>query len=75
MSQQNDQPDRKTSKQVNNFLKYTGLGLQMVVTLALAGALGYYIDTLIGWKFPVFLLVFLMGALAGTIYLLIKRGN
>ncbi len=75
MSQQNNPPDKKTSRQVNSFLKYTGLGLQMVITLALAGALGYYIDSLIGWKFPVFMLVFLMSALAGTIYLLIKRSN
>ncbi len=75
MSQPNDPSDKKTSKQVNTFLKYTGLGLQLVITLGLAGGLGYYIDTLIGWKFPVLLLVFLMAALAGCIYLLINRGE
>lgn len=76
MSQPNDQPDRKQpSKQVNTFLKYTGLGLQMVLTLAVAGGLGFYLDTLIGWKFPVLLLVFVMVALTGMIYLLIKRGE
>ncbi len=75
MSQPTDPSDRKTSKQVNTFLKYTGLGLQLVITLALGGGLGYYVDSLIGWKFPVFLLLFLMAALAGSIYLLVRRGN
>jgi len=75
MSQPNDPSDKRTSKQVNTFLKYTSLGLQLVLTLALAGALGYFIDSRIGWKFPVFLLVFIMAALAGSIYLLIKRAD
>lgn len=75
MNQPSDPSDSKPSKQVNTFLKYTGLGLQMVLTLAVAGGIGYYLDTLIGWKFPVLLLVFLMAALTGTIYLLIKRND
>jgi hypothetical protein len=60
---------------VNEFLKYTSLGLQLVITLAIAGGLGYYIDQWIGWQFPVFLLLLIMAALAGSIYLLIKRTN
>lgn len=60
---------------VNSFLKYTSLGLQLLLTLAAAGGLGYFIDTRIGWQFPGFLLLFLMIALAGSIYLLIKQTN
>lgn len=74
MSQPKEPSDKKASKQVNAFLKYTSLGLQMVITMALAGGLGYWIDSLIGWQFPVFLLLFIMGSLTGIIYLLIKRG-
>ncbi len=60
---------------VNEFLKYTGLGLQLVITLAIAGGIGYFIDQWIGWQFPLFLLLLIMAALAGSIYLLIKRTN
>jgi hypothetical protein len=70
---ENPNKQGKVTKRANQYLKFTNLGLQLVVTLALAGAGGYFIDQWIGWKFPVFLLLFLMIALAGSIYLLIKR--
>ncbi len=63
----------KVTQHANQYLKFANLGLQLVVTLAIAGAGGYYMDKRIGWQFPVFLLLFLMIALAGSIYLLIKR--
>jgi hypothetical protein len=75
MSQPNDPSDKKASKQVNSFLRYTSLGLQIVITLAVAGGLGFWIDSRIGWQFPVFLLLFLITALIGVIYLLIKQGD
>ena len=64
---------QKEPKSYNTFLKYTSLGLQMVITLAIAGALGFWIDTSLKFEFPVFLLTFIMGALGGIIYLLIKN--
>lgn len=63
----------KVTQRANQYLKYTSLGLQLVITLALAGVGGYYLDSWIGWQFPVFLLLFLLIALGGSIYLLIKR--
>ncbi len=68
--QKTDRPSR-----VNDFLKYSSLGLQLVISLAIAGVLGYYIDQWIGWQFPVFLLLLVMLTLTGQIYLLIKRTN
>ena len=71
-----EKPTRKKGKatqRANQYLKYTSLGLQMVITIAIAGLGGYYLDQWIGWVFPVFLLLFIMLALGGSIYLLIKR--
>jgi undecaprenyl pyrophosphate phosphatase UppP len=69
--------EQKTGRpsRVNDFLKYSSLGLQLVISLAIAGVLGYYIDQWIGWQFPVFLLLLVMLTLTGQIYLLIKRTN
>ncbi|MEJ2004428.1 MAG: AtpZ/AtpI family protein [Cyclobacteriaceae bacterium] len=44
----------------------------MLVTLAIAGVGGYFLDQWIGWQFPLFLLLFILVALGGSIYLLIK---
>lgn len=65
--------DRKKSRQDKPFLKYTSLGLQMVITLAIAGWLGYLLDEKLSFQFPVFLLLFIFSALAGSIYMLIKN--
>lgn len=62
----------KATRRANQYLKYTSLGLQLVITLALAGVGGYFLDQWIGWIFPVFMLLFIMVALAGSIYLIIK---
>jgi len=44
----------------------------MVVTIGVMVYLGYKIDSWLGIKFPVFLLLFTISALAGLIYKLIK---
>lgn len=60
-------------KQYNVFLKYTGLGLQLCVTIGVAGWLGYMLDQKLGFKFPAFLLSFIIIALVGSLYMLIKN--
>jgi hypothetical protein len=67
-----DSKKSKTTRRTNQYLRYTSLGLQLLITLAIAGIGGYFLDQWIGWQFPVFLLLFIMVALAGSIYLLIK---
>lgn len=64
---------QREQKSYNTFLKYSSLGLQLVITLALAGGLGYWIDQKLGFRFPVFLLTFLIIALTGSLYLLYKN--
>lgn len=76
MENQEPPPEKKkTKKQYNTYLKYSGLAIQMVVTIGLAGFAGYWIDKQIGWGFPAFLLLFIMLALAGIIYGIIKSSK
>lgn len=73
-----DQPHsekKKVKRQYNTYLRYTGLAVQMMLSLAIAGFFGYWLDQQIGWKFPVLLLFFIILALFGIIYGIIKSSN
>ncbi len=60
------------SKPYNSYLKYSGLAIQMLVTIGIMAFLGYKIDTWIGITFPAFLLTFTFVAFGGMIYQLHK---
>ena len=62
----------KLPKQFNNYLKYSGLAIQMVVTIGVMAYIGLKIDQWLGIKFPAFLLLFTFLALGLLIYRLIK---
>ncbi len=64
---------QKKPKPYNSFLKYSGLGLQMAMTIAAFGAAGYWIDKRLEFRFPVFLMLFILIALTGNIYLLYRN--
>lgn len=64
---------QKEQKSYNSFLKYTSLGLQMVITIGIAGWLGHLLDNKLQFQFPLFLLSFVLIALVGSLYLLIKN--
>lgn len=49
-------------KQVDSYLKYSGLAIQLLAALGFFGWLGYKIDGYLSLKFPVFML--LLGFLA-----------
>ena len=59
------------SKQSNQFLRFTGLGFQMMVTIGVSGWVGYKVDIWLN-TLPLFLILLLLGSFAGQIYLLIK---
>lgn len=64
--------DDKKIKQPSNLLKYSSLGVELVVILCLAAWLGRWLDAKYGVEkglFTIFLLVF---AVIGTMYRLIK---
>ncbi len=60
-------------KQLNNYLRYSGFGFQMVATLGLAAWGGLKLDAYFGFKVPVCLLVLLLTAIGGSLYIFIKQ--
>lgn len=56
----------------NTVLRYGGLGMQMLLTIGVAGWLGHKLDGYLSLEFPAFLLLFVMFALGGTLYKLYR---
>lgn len=75
-SQQTERsPGKKKLNRYNSYLKYSGLGLQLFITIGIAGWLGYKLDNYLSWKFPVFMLVFVMVSFGGMIYRIYRSLN
>ena len=70
MGKSSDKNNRKL-RQSEQFIRFTGLGFQWLFTFGLMGVLGYYLDNWLG-TLPLFLVLFLISALVGNIYLVIK---
>jgi hypothetical protein len=62
-------------KQPNSFIKYSGLGLQMLVTLGLGAWLGLKLDQYLELKYPVFLITFIFVLFGGLMVLLYRNLN
>jgi F0F1-type ATP synthase assembly protein I len=62
-------------KPVNNFIKYSGLGLQMVISIGLGAWLGLKLDQYLELKFPAFLLIFVFVIFGGLMYQLYRSLN
>lgn len=56
-------------------MRYAGLATQWMVMLGLAVWGGHKLDIWIGWKFPVFLIVFPITALGFSLWQLINEFN
>jgi FtsH-binding integral membrane protein len=59
----------------NNFLKYSSLGLQLLVTIGVAAWIGIKIDSYLQLKFPAFLLMLVFVSFGGMIYKLYRSIN
>lgn len=59
----------------NSFLKYSSLGIQLLVTIGLAAYLGRKLDQYLQLKFPAFLLSFVLLSFAGMMYQLYRTLN
>ncbi|HLT72004.1 MAG TPA: AtpZ/AtpI family protein [Cyclobacteriaceae bacterium] len=67
------EPGKEISKKRRNaFIRYGGLGMQMLLTIGIAGWLGYKLDAWLSLRFPAFLLLFVLAALAATLYKLYR---
>lgn len=62
-------------KPVNNFLKYSGLGIQMMLSIGIAAWLGLKLDQYLQLKFPAFLLTFVFVTFGGMMYQLYRSLN
>lgn len=67
--------DKKSPKPFNTYIKYSGLAIQLVVTIGVAGWLGYLLDNYLSLQFPVFTIVFTMASFGGSFYLLFRSIN
>jgi F0F1-type ATP synthase assembly protein I len=59
-------------KKHNPVLRYAGLAFQMMATLGIGVFAGYKLDQQTGWRFPVFLIIFSLLALAILLWQIIK---
>ncbi|MFN5168290.1 MAG: AtpZ/AtpI family protein [Cyclobacteriaceae bacterium] len=59
----------------NQALRYSALGLQLVVAIGLAAWLGHWLDQKIGFTFPVFLLSFVLLMFSGQMYSVYRSLN
>jgi len=59
----------------NTFLKYSGLGIQLLLVIGVSGWLGWKADRWLQLPFPFFLLAMVISSFAGMIYKLYKSLN
>jgi hypothetical protein len=59
----------------NNYLKYSHLGLQLLLGMGLAGWLGYLLDNFLKLNFPAFMLTFGLLAFGGMMYQIYRTLN
>jgi F0F1-type ATP synthase assembly protein I len=67
--------DPKKQKPSNDFLKYSSLGIQLLVAIGLAAWLGYKLDQYLQFKFPLFLLTFVFVTFGGMMFQLYRSLN
>ncbi|MDH4057237.1 MAG: AtpZ/AtpI family protein [Cyclobacteriaceae bacterium] len=67
--------DPKKQSPSNTYLKYSGLAIQLLVSIGVFGWIGYKLDKYLGIQFPVFLLIFGFSAFVGMMYLLYRSIN
>jgi F0F1-type ATP synthase assembly protein I len=62
-------------KKYNSFLKYSGLGLQMLATIGAGAWAGMKLDDYFEMKFPVFLITLVFLLFGGVMYQLYRSLN
>ena len=64
--------NQKTKSKLNNWAKYSGLSIQLVVTVLLGFFGGLKLDDFLQWKFPLFTIIFSLLAIFASLWLLLK---
>lgn len=68
-------PPPRKPRRSNNYLRYSGLALQLLITIAISGWLGYELDQFLENKYPVFMLVFGFLGFFGSMYKVYRSIN
>lgn len=75
MPSANPSPTRKKKKQLDNYLRFSGLGFQMLAIIGLCTWLGDYIDSNQTREFPLFTVILSLFGVGGSLYLVFKEVN
>jgi hypothetical protein len=67
-------PSRKPHP-YNNYLRYSGLALQMLIAIGISGWLGYEADQYFGNKYPIIMLLLGLFGFAGSLYQVYRSIN
>ena len=64
-----------TSEEPQSAMRYASLATQWMAMLGIAVWAGYKIDKWLGWKFPLFLILFPLISLSVSLWQIIKESN
>lgn len=64
-----------TTEPNNNMMRYAGLATQWLAMLGIAVWIGFKLDKLTGWKFPLFIVSLPLIALCVSLWQLIREFN
>lgn len=67
-------PPRKSSRS-NSYLRYSSLALQLLITIAICGWIGYELDHYLGNKYPLLMLLFGLIGFGGVMYKIYRSIN
>jgi hypothetical protein len=70
-----DRSPNKKPNPYNNYLKYSGLALQLLITIGVSGWVGYKIDEWLNLQYPVFMVILGMAGFGGSMYQLYRSVN
>lgn len=59
----------------NTYLRYSNFAFQLLGGIGLGGWLGYRLDQYLGFRFPVFMLLFIVLVLGAILYQMFKQLN
>ncbi len=76
MSEDRNDRRKEVLKGTSDYLRYTGLGITMAGIILGSCLLGWWLDGLIGWRFPALTLAFsLIGIVGAMVHLFKETGR
>lgn len=66
-------PKPSRSDQAKNYLRYSGLGFQMMGVIFAGAYGGHWLDGRTGWKIPVFTIVLSLSGIAAAMMMLFRE--